>query len=74
MKTAKFNRMLAEVRNLSNAQKIALAEAMFGNCYEEDNYGQVMIYTDLVERSVSCDANGFINKVSYRKMKPSDAW
>lgn len=42
-------KLLDQVKNLSPNAKVILAERMFGCDSEEDNYGQMIIYTGYVE-------------------------
>jgi hypothetical protein len=68
MNKQKFLKLLKQVRQLSNAQRICLADAMFG-AIEEDNYGQIVVHTNLAD----CGRNpNAVEGRAYREMKHKD--
>ena len=59
----KFDDLIAEAKKLTPAQRLVLAEEMFGNSSEVDNYGQRVIYTNITwDKSLD----------DYREMKKED--
>lgn len=51
MSSQNYNNVCKLVKNLSNEEKLSLANGLFGGDDGKDNYGQIIIYTNMTYNS-----------------------